>query len=433
MRDYLARLRGTNATIKRFMLFTLIANIGFGIFQLIYNLYLVRLGHREDFIGAFTAINTVTMALFSLAIGPLIARFGTRRCIIAGAVTLSAGFLAQATVTVTPLLLASAALGGIGQAALMVPSMPFIIEHTRDDERADVSALHFSVLSLSMMAGSLIGGRLPGLLAWLGPVFAPGTVAAYRATLLASVALTVLGLATLLFGKQPRDSADDPAARRGGLLDAGHRTRQVRRDMANFVAVGALFSISVAAIMPFYNVYLQELGATTGLIGTIFALSGVCGALAGPLAPPLARRFGILRVAAWARAIGVPLIVLLIFLPSLPLAFAAQIVRTIGFSAAWPLDANLIADVLPPRQRASVFSLRSAAWNLSWAATSFAVGRLIVATGGYTPAFVTSAVFAVLALALFTGYFARHPHVTGDRAARAPAARREAAEADARV
>ena len=420
MRGYLARVGQAPRSIKLFLAFTLLANIGFGVFQLIYNLYLVRLGYHEDFIGAFSAVNTLALAVTALVLGPLVNRFGPWVCLLAGTLVLIVASIGQATLASRPLLLVCAALGGLGMAGLIVPNMPFIIEHSSDEDRADMSALTFALLSLSMTAGALVGGRVPGLLTLMSPRFTPESVAIYRGTLLAGVALTALGLAPLL-AIGGRRGAVDRAARAGALLDGGHSPRRVRADMAVFVAVGALFSVSAAALVPFYNVYLKDLGASADAIGTVFALSGVSGALLGVAAPALARRFGVLAVAATARFAGVPLILLLVAAPGLPLAFAAQIVRATALSMAWPIDSNLIAEVLPGRQRATVFSLRSAAWNFTWAVGSFAIGRLIVATGGYNVAFVTSSLFAVLALALFSVYFGRHPHVLAQRAARAQA------------
>ena len=416
MRGYLARLGRAPRAIKLFLAYTLLANIGFGVFQLIYNLYLVRLGYREDFIGAFSAVNTLALAVAALAVGPLVNRFGPWVCLLAGTVVLIVASVGQVTITSRPLLLVCAALGGLGMAGLIVPNMPFIIEHSNDQDRADLSALTFSLLSLSMTAGALVGGRVPGLLALASPRFAPESVATYRGTLLAGVALTALALAPLLAigGKR---AAADRSARTGALLDGGHSPRRVRNDMAVFVAVGALFSVSAAAIVPFYNVYLKELGASAGAIGTVFALGGVSGALLGVAAPALARRFGVLSVSGVARFAGVPLLLLLVVAPSLPLAFAAQIVRATALSMAWPLDSNLVTEVLPGQKRATAFSLRSAAWNFTWAVGSFAIGRLIVATGGYSVAFITSSLFAALALALFSVYFGRHPHVLAQRAA----------------
>jgi MFS family permease len=204
----------------------------------------------------------------------------------------------------------------------------------------------------------------------------------------------------------------------GRLADSQMIPRRVRNDMLIFVGVGALFSVSAAAIVPFYNVYLTDLGASAGTIGTIFAVTGVFGAVLGICAPTLARRYGVLPVAAGARFAGVPLLVLLLFVPGLNLAFAAYAVRGAAMSLAWPLDSNLIAEVLPNRQRAIVFSYRSASWNLSWAVASFAIGKLIVVTNSYNVSFLTSGIFACLSIALFTIYFARHPHIAAERAKR---------------
>lgn len=415
MRDWLARLGRSSRAIKLFIAYTLLANIGLGVFQLIYNLYLVRLGYREDFIGTISAVTTVCVGVAALAMGPLTNRFGSWRCILFGLTTISVALLGQALFTNPTLLIISAALTGVGQAGLIVPNMPFIIDHTADDERADLSAIVFSVMSLSMTGGSLIGGRLPELLGFLGGDFGPGAVVTYRATLVAGIILTIGGLLPLaLIGGGRRG----PAIVGGQLLGADRLPRRVRSDMIVFVAVGGLFSISAAAIVPFYAVYLQELGAQPSLIGTIFALSGAVGAVVGIFAPPLARRHGVLAVAAGARFIGVPLFLLLLFVPGLNLAFLAYIVRAVGMTLAWPIDSNLISEVLPARQRATVFSLRSASWNCSWALASFAVGRLIVMTDSYNVVFITSSLFALLALVLFTVYFWRHPRIIAERDAR---------------
>lgn len=421
--DYVARLRRAPRAIRLFLGYTLLANIGLGVFQLIYNLYLVRIGFREDFIGTFSAVNTIAMAATALLIGPLIARLGAWRCLLAGTALLVVAALGQALIAAEPALLACAALGGVAQAGMAVPVMPFIIEHADDDGRADTAAVTFSLISLSMTAGALVGGRLPGALARLGAAFAPETVVSYRATLVAGVALAAVGLVPLLLIGRGRPAGQ---AQTGPLIGNAHRPRRVRRDMTAFIAVGALFSVSAAAIVPFYNVYLQDLGAGPGVIGNVFTIAGVCGAALGLVSPALARRYGVLRVAAGMRVAGVPLIALLLVAPSLPLAFAAQIVRSATLSMAWPVDSNFIAEILPNRQRATVFSLRSAAWNITWAGASFVVGRLIVATGGYGVAFATSCAFAALSVAVFSLSFLRHPHVVAQRAEAAGGRRRTA-------
>jgi MFS family permease len=314
-----------------------------------------------------------------------------------------------------PVLVAFSALGGIGQAGLIVPNMPFIIEHCSDEERADLSALTFSIMSLSMMLGALVGGRVPELLGLFGSTFARETLLNYSTTLLVGVVLAATALLPLLLITERRRGV---MTTQGRLADSQMIPRRVRNDMAIFVGVGALFSVSAAAIVPFYNVYLQDLGSSAGTIGTIFAVTGVFGAVFGICAPALARRYGVLPVAAGARFAGVPLLILLLFVPGLNLAFAAYALRGAEMAMAWPLDSNLIAEVLPNRQRAIVFSYRSASWNLSWAVASFIIGKLIVVTSSYNVAFLASSVFACLSIGLFSVYLARHPHIAAERATR---------------
>lgn len=415
MKAYLARMRGAPRAMKLFILYTLLVNIGFGVFQLIYNLYLVRLGFREDFIGMLTAINTILIAVAALIFGQMINRFGSWICILIGTVFTVISLLGQSLITNVPVLVAFAALGGIGQAGLIVPNMPFIIEHSSDEERADLSALTFSIMSLSMTMGALVGGRVPEFLGLFGGNFAQETILNYRTTLLVGVVLAATALLPLLLIREQRRGVTTTSGR---LADSQMIPRRVRNDMIVFVAVGALFSVSAAAIIPFYNVYLKELGSSAATIGTVFAVTGVFGAVLGICAPALARRYGVVAVAAGARFAGVPLLVLLLFVPGLQLAFAAHIVRGVAMALAWPLDSNLIAEVLPNRQRAIVFSYRSASWNLSWAIASFAVGKLIVVTNSYNVSFLTSAVFACLSIGLFSFYFMRHPHIAAERARR---------------
>lgn len=416
MRAYLARIGRAPRAMKLFVLYTLLVNIGFGVFQLIYNLYLVRLGFREDFIGALTAINTVLIAIAALVFGQMVNRFGSWRCILVGTVLTVISLLGQSLITNVPILIVFAAIGGVGQAGLIVPNMPFIIEHSSDEERADLSAVTFSIMSLSMTMGALVGGRVPEFLNLIGGDYIQESILNYRTTLLVGVFLAATALLPLLLIKEQRRGVTTTSGR---LADSQMIPRRVRNDMIVFVLVGALFSTSAAAIIPFYNVYLKDLGASAGTIGTIFAVTGVFGALLGVCAPAMARRFGVVSVAAGARFAGVPLLVLLLFVPGLQVAFAAHIVRGVAMALAWPLDSNLIAEVLPNRQRAIVFSYRSASWNLSWAIASFAVGKLIVVTGSYNVSFLTSAIFACLSIGLFSLYFMRHPHIAEERAKRA--------------
>ncbi|PLS82905.1 MAG: hypothetical protein CYG59_02685, partial [Chloroflexi bacterium] len=55
-----------------------------GIYTLLLNLYLVRLGYGPDFVGVVNASGMLALALFSLPAGALGTRYGSRRGLIVG-------------------------------------------------------------------------------------------------------------------------------------------------------------------------------------------------------------------------------------------------------------------------------------------------------------------------------------------------------------
>lgn len=163
-------------------------------------------------------------------------------------------------------------------------------------------------------------------------------------------------------------------------------------------------------VFPFFNVYLTTQGADSTTIGYVYALGGLSAAVVGLSAPLISRRLGSLYGVAAVRLSIVPFYLALILTPGLPIAAITHIVRQTSISMAWPIDSTFIAEVLPPRARTRVYGLRAAAWNLGFSAASLVAGVLIV-NYGYSVTFLDLIVFTALAMAIFVGYYSRHPRV----------------------
>lgn len=401
----LRQIRQFRREIKLFLLYNLFSNIGIGVFTLIYNLYLVELSLREDFIGTYNAVNTVVMAVFALGMGPMIGRFGTWRCITAGtALYLVTSIVLSLLSNGAPILVFSA-LAGASTAFIFVPVMPFIVEWSQAENRSVVAALAFSLNSLSVTLGSLIGGWSPRLFARIFDVPVE-SVLAYRLTLLAGLAVAALALIPMFMMREARRTRASETGQALFITELPPTRSRVRRDMAVFIAAGLLLSLGAGSVVPFFNVYLQSLGAPPGQIGSIFSLAGVVAAVLGLLAPGLARRYGPLNAVLVLRLLPAPAFAVLALMPSLGVGILAHVLRTTSISMSWPIDSTFISEVLPPRARANVFSLRSGAWNLGFAGASIVAGRTIV-THGYGPTFAAFVVFSTVSSALFVGYFRR--------------------------
>ncbi len=393
--------------IRLFFLYALFSNVAIGAFTLLYNLYLIQLGYREDFIGLVNAASTGALALSALGLGRLLHQRGSWWCLTYGTGAYLAASTILALATQPAVVLMCAILQGMATTFLFVPLMPFVIDHAPAVHRATVAAVALSLTSVSSTIGSLLAGWLPSALGTVTGLPVPG-VLTYRGALLAGIGVCAVAVVPLLLMREARDGPHQtPGALQRHDLNAETRTN-FRRYLIAFVLAGGLLSIGNGAVVPFYNVYLATLGLSARTIGVIYAVASLVGAIFGLVGPTLARICGPLRAVTLIRLAPVPVFTALILFQAIPLAIAAHVVRMISISMAWPIDSMLVAETLPSRARANAFSLRSAAWNIGFSAASFLGGHLIV-TFGYVPVFVLYALFCTAAIAFFVQQFRHHP------------------------
>lgn len=403
MASYWRQLQAFGRDIKLFLLFNLFAFVGWGVFQLIFNLYLKELNLREDDMGLFASVQTIVVALGAATLGPVIERVGIWRSLTGGLTIFLICSFGLAWAESPPIILALSAISGIGIAYFFTMTMPFIIEWSSRGQRQHVTAIAYAVIGLSGTLGSLIGGLVPNVL----PL---NDLWSYRWTLMIGALISGLGLIPLFrMGPARRGSAaPDPTAAREAIDDVGRR--RVRNDMLIFAIGGSVMALGMGMVVPFANVYLSRLGASSGTIGLTFALAGLGAATIGLFAPVISRRMGALRGAALVRFLGIPLYALLLFFPVLPVAMLAHIMRQTTVSMAWPIDTTFISELLPPKARARVFGYRSAVWNLIWATATLTGGEVIVQFG-YPPTFALLIVTGFISILLFLVYYQRHPRV----------------------
>jgi MFS family permease len=393
--------------MRLYLLYTLLVNIGIGVFILIYNLYLVQISLKEDFIGTFNAVQTVAMGIAALLMGIAINRYGTWRCTTYGTLFFLVSSVFLSILTDPSAILVVSALNGAGLAFMTVPVMPFIVEWAAPEALTMAAALTFSLNSISSTIGSLVGGWSPRVVSSMLGVPLESVVS-YRFTLIIGIALATFGMLPLWVMRHIRDHDPADVAQSSVLVEMPTSTRRVRRDMSVFVLVGLIMSLGTGAVVPFVNVFLESLGSNPDQIGIIFSIAGVVAAIASLFAPVLYRKFGALISSMFIRLMAAPIYLLLAFSPQTGIAIAAQVVRTTSVSMAWPIDSSFISDVLPPRARANAFSLRSGAWNLGYALSSVVAGELIVASG-YRLTFVAYGVSMIIAVATYVAYFWKHP------------------------
>lgn len=405
MRSLFDRVRSYSADIRLFFLYTLLANVAIGVAALVFNLYLIELGQQEDFIGIYNAVQTLAMAAGALMLGRLIDRYGIWWVVTAGLVAFLISTVLLSVITQPAAILVFSALVGTGSAMILTPVMPFIAELTsRPRDRHEVAALTMSLISLSTMLGSLVGGWVPPLAATIFGLEHPGA-SAFRISLLLGVAIAGLAVVPLmLMSPERKTSRPDDEPEPSGDQQTPTTPAVLQRRMLVYVAVGAVMAVGGGAVFPFYNVYLSSIGAGSGDIGLVFAGAWLVAAVVGLGAPRIAARLGSQLGSTVVRLAPIPLFLLLIPFSALPIAIMAHLIRVSSTSMSWSMESSFISSVLPGRMRNAAFGYRSAAWNVGYSLATIVAGGLIVRYG-YDLTFAVYVATMVVAMSLYYWYF----------------------------
>ena len=273
-------------------------DFGMFIFVFLYNLYLLQLGFREDFIGRVSGLMTAGSIAGTLLTAVALRRFGLRTT-IQGAFGLTALISAlRAYWTPTPALLGMAAAAGVTSAAWPVAWAPAIAQLTNEKNRAR----GFSLISSAGIAIGVLGaqaaGHLPG---WLSRWnFASSSVQSYRESLLAGCVMVLLAMAALA------------RVNLGGAQAEQRKFRWPSRLVLRFLAAMVLWNLGTGAFNPFFNVFFaRRIQMPIEQIGYVVSASQIA-QIAAILASPLVfRRFGLVRgIAGMQFATGIALLAL---------------------------------------------------------------------------------------------------------------------------
>ena len=199
--------------IQLFLAYTFLANIGFGVFQLIFNLYVYALDFART-PSACSIPSRTSMAATAMLLGTLFGRLGLWRVIFFGVIVYGLNGIGLALSTWAPAIIVLSAFFGAGIAILSPSRCAFIIEYGRLDQRTNIATIAFSFASLSLTLGSLIGGYAPIMLSAMIPAIDAGSPQAYRAALIAGSLLGLAGLLPLLrMGEARPPNSGRPLAR----------------------------------------------------------------------------------------------------------------------------------------------------------------------------------------------------------------------------
>ena len=371
-----------------------------GIYSVLYNLFILKLGFDINFLGMLTASGQITWALCAFPAGMVGARFGLRRTLITGYLIVALATALNYSVPLMPhntwgmvLFLSNIAIW-IGAALITVNGTPYLMTIAPESDRNTAFTIQVATSSLAAFLGSMSAGFLPTLLMQqFGSRL--DEVSAYSIVLWLGVPLYILS--ALLLSK----------ARSAPLvIQEDKKTAQGREiiPVGVLVLLGILFGLQIGSEMSlslFMNVYLaRELLVSTGLIGTIFAVGRLLPFFISPLQPLALNRWGPGLTLAFGSLLLVGCAVLLAFVP-------IWAVAAVGFIAFGILTSftntarNLFGqETVKPRWRTMANAVLTISMAAGGGIVGFTGGSLIDSIG-FRGLFLCGAVLGSMAVLLY--------------------------------
>jgi MFS family permease len=404
LKDYFSRLRVLSRDARLFLVTSVL--VGFtvfgGVYTVLLNLYLLRLGYGARFIGLVNGVGMLSSAVFSLPIGVISERAGTRRMLIASMMLAATGFVAFPLVEVisvglcSSLLLATYFLGNLGITVWAVNAPPFLTAATGEQERSHAFSLSFVLAALGAFVGSLVAGFLPELFAVLlgSSLEEP---APYRYTLLFAGAL--------LFAGVPVFAATSHAVirlRQGAIEEKGKAPLPLIITMSFIVLLSV---VGEGAARTFFNVYLDTgLSVSTSRIGTLSALAQLL-ALPAPMAMPLlAARIGKGKTILLGHVATALCLLPIALFPHWLAAGSGFIGVMMLASFSRPAFILFQQESVRSEWRTAMSGATGTASGLGFAVAAFGGGYLVSAAG-YRDLFLVGAAISLAGMLMFRAYF----------------------------
>jgi MFS family permease len=397
---YFAAVRQFSRNARLFLTYSLLAGLGTGIWTVLFNLYLLRVGFSVGFVGTFWLVNMLCHAAGALPAGLIADRFGRRRAFF---IATGISLVAQGSLLFTQqpaAILALAGVAGCGEAFHGVTGAPFMMENSEPRERPHLFSLNACFLQVSYVGGSVAGGLLP--LAWAAVIGLDRLdPTAARWALVTGLPLTMLALAPLAFMHERSVELVESFRDLVTLRNVVHAGLIARLTLLSLM-VGTGFGLTVR----FFNLFFEEAhDASDSQVGTVLALGALASAAAILMSPTLAQHWGKAKGILITQSLSVPWLLLMAAAPSLSAATVFFLVRGATYSIGQPLRNQLSMEFISARERGTTAGFTHTAFDAGGGVGAGMAGFLI-SQGGFAPVFVVAAGLILVPAVCYYLFFA---------------------------
>jgi hypothetical protein len=288
---YFQKIGHFSINIRLLFLSSVLSGIAQGMFGVNFNLYILSLGIQPDGLGRILSAGPFAHAIAAIPIGFLGEFFGFRAAFILIYSIAGLAQLAQVATGNAYVIATGAFVGGLALAGNFVIGMPFMATNSSAADRAHVFSINSLLFSLTLAAGSLLGGYLPNLLAR----FTADLTLQYRYTLFIAGIFTIVSIVPICFIAPQVRRHERKISLKPYLWGIDSLT-------VKSAGIELFIGLTLGLIVPFMNLYfIFHLNTSREFFSTVEALTIVFTSLAAALGPVLAQKLGDARAIALGR------------------------------------------------------------------------------------------------------------------------------------
>lgn len=360
-----------------------------GIYDVIFNLYILDMGFHEDFLGTMLAVNLLTASIASVPAGILCDRLNKRKLMLVFSM-LSFFSMVPLFLTSSPaVLLFFSALGGLCGSVGAVCATPLLTENCERDT-VRIFSMNSAFSWMASIIGCTAGGLMPGLVMRLLP-----GAGRYRIAMLLALGLLLAGWSMLLLMK---DGTPAPSRRKPLKI-------RFSPNLLRFTLIGALTGVGTGAIVSYFNIYfVKVLGAGPSEIGIVFAVTNALMVVGFAITPRISSWLGKVRATTLTQMASIPFLILMALTTNFMVGSFAYTSRMFLMNLGGPALTSLQMEMIDPEERGFAIGFMSTVSGVVVAGATY-LGGLFMAQGNYLVPYAATCVAYVLAAGLLYRFF----------------------------
>lgn len=401
LQAYIEKLRLFRRNARLYLLVTIVSGLAYGVFRLLFNFYVLSLGYDEAILGQLLTISSFVSLLSALPAGYASDRLGRKAALFVASLATSLAVLGMVIWPVALSLYFMNIIMGLAQSLSGVTFGPFLMENSGEKERTYLFSFSMGLQTIAGFAGNWLGGQLP---TWMGSLSgsAATSATAYGWAITAVAFASFLALIPILFIRNPYRPPSH-------IHKPGTTPFQYARQhpvlLMKLISPMLVTSLGAGLLMPFLNIFFRKtFNSSDSTIGALFAGGSLFMGIGLLMAPPLADRFGKMKVVVITQALSIPFLAMMGFLPWFGIAASAYLIRLALMNMSNPVYQAFVMEQVDEDARATVASLVSMSWNVGWAFSPSLSGWLQV-NYGFNPVYVGTIATYVIAIYLYWRFF----------------------------